>query len=217
MNTNNRHRGLFVTGTDTGVGKTVAAAWLVGQLSGSYWKPIQSGLEGESDTEMVQRLTAGQTFPERFRLIAPLSPHESARLDGITLSLEDFILPVSEKSPLIVEGAGGVMVPLHQDLFMVDLMIYLGLPVILTARTVLGTINHTLLSLESLRRRGLKVVGVILCGPPNQVNREAIVRFGNIPIVAEIPWLEPLTSATLAAIPPDNSLFWQNLHRDFLS
>ncbi|MBF0126443.1 MAG: dethiobiotin synthase [Magnetococcales bacterium] len=196
----NIKRGVFVTGSDTGVGKSVAAAWLVGLLAGAYWKPVQSGLEGESDTGMVRRLTGCVTFPETFRLTHPLSPHEAARLDGLELRLEDFSLPATPH-PLIVEGAGGVLVPLNGEAFMVDLMARLGLPVVLTARTALGTINHTLMSLECLRRRDLAVAGVILSGPPDPANREAIARFGAVPIIAEIPWLAPLTSATLAAVP----------------
>ncbi|MBF0438638.1 MAG: dethiobiotin synthase [Magnetococcales bacterium] len=201
---NDSRQGVFVTGTDTGVGKTVAAAWLVRQWSGGYWKPVQSGLEGESDTQTVQRLAAvlpESLFQETFRLTAPLSPHESARRDGVSIGLEDFILPVG-KRPLIVEGAGGVMVPLNGRELMVDLMVRLGLPVVLVARTALGTINHTLLSLEALRCRQLEVAGVILSGLPNAVNRAAIAYYGKVRILAEIPWLEPLTSAALDDVLP---------------
>ncbi|MEO5333442.1 MAG: dethiobiotin synthase [Magnetococcus sp. YQC-5] len=208
--------GLFVTGTDTGVGKTIAAAWLVQQFKLAYWKPIQSGLDGISDTAMIRSLTTvpdEQILPETWRLTAPLSPHEAARQDGVELHLEQFVLPVSSR-PVIVEGAGGVMVPLNEREFMVDLMVRLTLPVVLTARTALGTINHTLMSLECLRRRGLEVSGVILSGPPNEVNRTAIARFGNVPILAEIPWLDPLTPANLAAVQPSDPTLWKTWLRE---
>ncbi len=216
MNTNNFKRGFFVTGTDTGVGKTVVSAWLVQRLSAAYWKPIQSGLEEESDSNVVGRLTSGLIIPEACRLRAPLSPHEAARRDGVVLNLVDFVLPESEH-PLVVEGAGGVMVPLNdQGVLMVDLMAGLGLPVILTARTALGSINHTLLSLEVLRNRRVPVAGVILSGPPNLVNREAIVRFGAVRVLAEIPWLAPLSATTLAAVPGEGSMEdWQTSRWDF--
>ncbi|MBF0310067.1 MAG: dethiobiotin synthase [Magnetococcales bacterium] len=184
--------GCFVTGTDTGVGKSVAAAWLVRELDGDYWKPVQCGLEdGEGDGERVARLAgvAGERIhPERYRLNLPRSPHEAAAREGITIRLSDFVLPQSVR-PLVVEGAGGVLVPLNDHDFMVDLMRHLGLPVALVARTALGTINHTLLSLEALRRRGVEVAGVILNGDPDVDNRAAICRYGQVEVLGEIPVL----------------------------
>ncbi|MBF0179777.1 MAG: dethiobiotin synthase [Magnetococcales bacterium] len=200
MNIDPPERGLFVTGTDTGVGKSVASAWLAQKWSAAYWKPVQSGLEEESDSDFVRRLSGAPVFPERHRLTQPLSPHEAARRDGVRISLDDFSLPTGKKT-LIVEGAGGVLVPLNDQARMVDLMVRLGLPVLLVARTALGTINHSLMSLECLRARGLEVWGAILSGPPDTVNREAIARFGGVRILAEIPRLEPLTRISLSAIP----------------
>ena len=194
-------RGYFVTGTDTDVGKTVACAYLLRALDADYWKPVQSGLEGETDSEAVQRLTG--LPPERFHasayaLRAPLSPHESARREGVRISLEVFALPKTPRL-LLVEGAGGVLVPLNADALMVDLMRRLGLPVVLVVRSTLGTINHTLLSLEALRVRGLKVAGIVMNGPPNEANRRALEEYGKAEVIAEIPRLEPLNAATLAA------------------
>ncbi|MBF0295717.1 MAG: dethiobiotin synthase [Magnetococcales bacterium] len=200
MNIDPPERGLFVTGTDTGVGKSVAAAWLAQKWSAAYWKPVQSGLEEECDSDFVRRLSGAAVFPERFRLTHPLSPHEAARRDGVHIGLDDFLAPVAP-CPLIVEGAGGVLAPLNDEARMVDLMARLGLPVVLVARTALGTINHSLMSLECLRARGLQVWGAILSGPPDAVNREAIARFGRVRILAEIPRLEPLTRASLMAVP----------------
>lgn len=203
--------GVFVTGSDTGVGKSVAAAWMVSRLSARYWKPVQSGLADESDSALVSRLSgaeSGRVLPETWRLNAPLSPHESARLDGVEIRLTDFLPPPMGERPVVVEGAGGVLVPLNGRDKMIDLMVRLALPVVVVARTALGTINHTLLTLEALRRRDLEVVGVILSGPVNRVNREAIMGFGGVSLLAEIPWLDPLTPEALAAVSPWDGAAW---------
>ncbi|MBF0612576.1 MAG: dethiobiotin synthase [Magnetococcales bacterium] len=196
--------GLFVTGTDTDVGKSVASSWLLHQLRGYYWKPVQSGLQGETDRQMVMRLSGlpGDHFlQERYSLQLPRSPHEAARKEGVTIQLTDFCMP-STPAPLVVEGAGGVMVPLNEHHLMVDLMVHLQLPVVLVCRTALGTINHTLLSLQALRHRGLTVVGVILNGEGDEENLQAIKNYGNVKILAHIPKLSPLDQSNLARIPP---------------
>jgi dethiobiotin synthase len=197
-------RGLFVTGTDTEAGKTVAAAWLVRRLGADYFKPVQAGLEGETDEAVVRRLTdlPDERFhPSTYLLRAPMSPHAAARREGIAIDLDAFRLPGSTR-PVVVEGAGGILVPLHHPATMADLMVKLALPVVLVSRTTLGTINHTLLSLECLRRRGLDVAGVIFSGEPHRENREAIEQFGNVTALAEIPWLDPLDPAALDAVRP---------------
>jgi malonyl-CoA O-methyltransferase len=194
-------KGVFVTGTDTGVGKTVVSAWLMRALDADYWKPVQAGLDGETDTEAVQRLTG---FPEErfhrpaYRLKAALSPHEAAAREGTAIALDAFRLPVTGRT-LVVEGAGGLLVPLNDRAFMTDLMARLGLPALLVAGSGLGTINHTLLSLEALRARGLAVAGVVMNGPANPANRRAIETFGAVAVIAELPLLEPLDGASLAA------------------
>ncbi|MBF0154199.1 MAG: dethiobiotin synthase [Magnetococcales bacterium] len=194
-----RNVGFFVTGTDTDVGKTVATAWLLRRLRGFYWKPIQAGLDGETDTMVVQRLAElpdHHVIPTRHALHLPRSPHLAAARENITIHLTDFHL-ANPPQPLVVEGAGGLLVPINQTALMVDLMARLRLPVIVVARTSLGTINHTLLTLETLRHRGLTVAGVILNGPPDTSNREAIIHYGRVDILAEIPFLETLTGAEL--------------------
>jgi len=197
-------RGLFVTGTDTEVGKTVAAAWLVRRFGADYFKPVQAGLEGETDEAVVRRLTAlpdDHFHPTTYSLKAPMSPHAAARREGIAIDLGAFRLPESSR-PVIVEGAGGILVPLRHPATVADLMVKLALPVVLVSRTTLGTINHTLLSLECLRRRGLEVAGVIFSGAPHRENREAIERFGKVTVLAEIPWLDPLGAAALDTVRP---------------
>jgi dethiobiotin synthase len=197
-------RGIFVTGTGTEVGKTVASAWLMRRLDADYWKPVQSGLEGETDTEVVRRLTGFP--PDRFHASAyetkaPLSPHESARREGRRIELKAFTLP-SAVRPVVAEGAGGVLVPLNEHALMIDLMAQLGLPVVVVALSGLGTINHTLLTLEALHARALEVAGVVMNGPLNQANRRAIEDYGRVRVIAEIPRLDPLNDETLAAVAP---------------
>ncbi|MBF0621764.1 MAG: dethiobiotin synthase [Magnetococcales bacterium] len=198
----NAPNGLFLTGTDTDVGKTVAAAWLLPRMKGNYFKPVQAGLSGETDSQVVQRLSglsSDRFFPGIYDLQRPMSPHESARLEGVEIDMTRFVLPESDR-PLLVEGAGGLMVPLNRDALIIDLMVQLALPVVLVSRTALGTINHTLLSLEALRARGLEVLGVILNGPIHEANRRAIATYGHVRILAEIPHLEPLTHESLRSI-----------------
>ena len=188
-----------VTGTDTGVGKTVVAAGLAGHLRARYWKPVQAGLDEETDSEAVRRLTEGraQVLPEAYRLATPCSPHEAARLDGVRIDPAAFALPAGE-GPLIVEGAGGLMVPINDHTLYVDIFARWNLPVILVARTTLGTINHSLLSLEALQARAIEVAGIIFSGEANPASEEAIVRFGQCEHLGRLPALDPLTPAALA-------------------
>jgi len=184
---------MFITGTDTGIGKTVISAILVAGLKGSYWKPVQSGLEEITDTQWVREKTGlpdNHFHPETYRLRLPISPHASAANEGVRIDLKAFQIPeINESDYLIIEGAGGVMVPLNEHLFMLDLMKRIDIPILLVAGSSLGTINHTLLSLEQLRTRNLEVLGVVMNGPKNSGNREAIEHYGNIPVLAEV---EPL-------------------------
>ncbi len=208
-----RHRapaiGYIVTGTDTGVGKTVVAAILTLGLDAEYWKPVQSGVDGlaglSTDSECVARWTglpAGRLRPEAYRLALPASPHLSAAREGVSIRLPRLTLPATRR-PLVVEGAGGILVPLNGRKLMVDLMAQLRLPVILVARASLGTINHTLLSLEALRARRLPVAGVVVNGPANgadlAANVAAIQHYGQARILAVLPLLPALTPAGLRA------------------
>ena len=213
-------RGVFVTGTDTGVGKTVVSAALVSRLRGRfaasdrplrYWKPVQTGIEQDDDTAEVTRLggTGFDVHGQGVRLPLPLSPHLSARLANTHIDLASLLDGVvDELSPVrwIVEGAGGVLVPINERDLMADLMARLQLPVLIVARSGLGTINHTLLSIEALRRRGLPLAGVVMNGPETPHNRAAIERYGGVNVIAEIPWLPSVTRATLRAIEPELDL-----------
>jgi malonyl-CoA O-methyltransferase len=195
--------GVFVTGTDTGVGKTVVAACLAQAWRAGYWKPIQTGTAtGDEDTATVAALAgvpADRIVAPVYALQAPLSPHAAAELEGITITMDAIVLPTIPP-PLVVEGAGGILVPLNARNFMVDLMAKLALPIVLVARSTLGTINHTLLSLAALRARSLPVAGVIVNGPPNAGNRSAIEDFGQVRILAELPCVDPLHAAALVEL-----------------
>lgn len=189
----------IVTGTDTDVGKTVVAAGLAAHLRARYWKPVQAGLEGETDSETVARLAAGkaEVLPEAYRLTTPCSPHEAARIDGVTIDPARLALPPGN-GPLVVEGAGGVLVPHAEDLLAADLFVLWGLPAILVARTELGTINHSLLSLEALRARGITVHGIVFSGEANPASEKAIICIGGVRNLGRLPRLDPLTAETLA-------------------
>lgn len=191
---------IFVTGTDTGIGKTVVSALLSAGLQASYWKPIQSGLKEETDTEFVKRVADvpdERILEERYRLTEPLSPHASAAIDGISISLDDFQLPEFSGDHLVVEGAGGLLVPINGQDMIIDLIQKLEVPVLLVVRSELGTLNHTFLSLEALRHRNIPVLGVIMNGPKNESNRKAIEKYGEIEVVGE---LEPIATINATSL-----------------
>jgi len=193
--------GYFVTGTDTNVGKTVLSALLVAALDGVYWKPIQTGAVEGTDRDSVRAWTEASEdrLPvERYRFDPPVSPHLAARQAGVRIDLENFHLPAGPKGRRwIVEGAGGVMVPLNERDLMRDLIQRIGFPAIVAARTALGTINHTLLTLAALREERLPVYGVALIGDENLENRRAIEYYGDVRILGRIPRLEKISRASL--------------------
>jgi dethiobiotin synthetase len=193
--------GYFVTGTDTNVGKTVLSALLVAALDAVYWKPVQTGASEGTDRESVRtwsEATDDRLPLERFRFDPPVSPHLASREAGIPIALDAFHLPEAPAGrQWIVEGAGGVMVPLNERELMRDLIRRIGFPVIVAARTSLGTINHTLLTLAALREARLPICGVALIGDENIENRRAIEHYGNVRVVGHIPILENINRAAL--------------------
>ena len=191
-----------VTGTDTGIGKTVFAAALTGAIGARSWKPVQAGLDedGISDSARVARLAGvapERVLPEAYRLATPCSPHRAAEIDGVAIDPARLVVPAVE-GPLVIEGAGGVLVPLTRTMTYADMFARWGLPVVLVARTALGTINHTLLSLEALRHRGVPVHGVAFVGKPNEDTEVTIAAMGDARRLGRLPHLEPLTPETLA-------------------
>jgi dethiobiotin synthetase len=187
-----------VTGTDTGIGKTVVAAALAGHLGARYWKPVQAGLDDGGDRETVAALSGQTVLPEAYRLGTPCSPHQAAAIDGVTIDPARLALPEGD-GPLVIEGAGGVLVPLSEELLYAELFARWGLPVVLVARTSLGTINHSLLSLEALRARQVPVAGIAFVGEENRESERVICAIGQVRRLGRLPWLDPLDAARLHA------------------
>ena len=192
---------IVVTGTDTGIGKTVFSAALAGALDAFYWKPVQAGLDEETDHDTVARLsglTRERVLREAYRLKTPASPHLAARLDGVTIDAEALPLPDVDK-PLVVEGAGGLMVPLTETVTYIDVMKRWSAPVVLCARTSLGTINHSLLSVEALRARNIPLLGIAFIGDENAESERIICKMGEVKRLGRLPHLAPLSAETLRA------------------
>ncbi len=193
---------IIVTGTDTGVGKTVFAAGLAGALGAAYWKPVQAGMDedGCSDSLRVQALSgldADRVLPEAYRLKTPCSPHRAAEIDGVVIDPARLAIPRIAGS-LVIEGAGGVLVPLTRELTYADMFARWQVPAVLVARTALGTINHSLMSIEALRARGVPILGVAFVGEGNEDSEATIAVMGNVRRLGRLPLLEPLEKAKLA-------------------
>jgi dethiobiotin synthetase len=192
--------GYFVTGIGTEVGKTVVSACLVRALNAYYWKPVQAGDLHCTDMDRVRQWTelpAERMFPEKWALQLPASPHAAAAEEGARIELHDFTLPQCS-GPLIVEGAGGLYVPLNDTHTMLDLIVHLGLPVVLVSRHYLGSINHTLLSLAALRSRGVQDIRLVFNGKEHPTTEEAIRKHGNIEPWFRMPELANVTAAAIA-------------------
>ena len=192
---------IVVTGTDTDVGKTIFAAALVGALDGYYWKPVQAGLDGETDSELVQSLSglpAERILPEVYRLTTAASPHLAAERDGVVLDIEGLAgAPLSHERAVVIEGAGGLLVPLSRSYLQIELFARWRAPVVLVAATRLGTINHSLLSIEALRRRSIPLLGVAFVGDENADSQRTIVEMGGVRRLGRLPIVDPLDSETL--------------------
>jgi dethiobiotin synthetase len=194
---------LFVTGTDTNVGKTVLSALLVAGLNGTYWKPIQTGASEGTDREQVMRwadIPESRTIAESYCFEPPVSPHLAAEMNGAAIELSRIRKPHVAAPPLVVEGAGGVMVPINASQTMLDLMLHLRAPVVVASRTALGTINHTVLTVQALRGAGVGLQGVVMIGEENKDNERAIERYGAVPIVGRIPVLTCICYKTLLQV-----------------
>ena len=189
---------IFITGTDTHVGKTLISSWIALHTGFSYFKPIQTGTRDGSDSLEVHKQSDTKIYPESYAYKEPLSPHLAAKLENDMIDIEKIVLPPSPN--LIIEGAGGVLVPINDTYLMVDLIKKLGAPVILVARTTLGTINHTLLSLEALRSRNIAVLGVIMNGEKNPQNSHSIELYGRTPVLAEFPKLDSVSMNMLKSV-----------------
>jgi len=189
---------IIVTGTDTGIGKTIFAAGLTQALVATYWKPIQAGLSDETDSEVVARLSGQPTLHETYRLNLPASPHLSAEAEGMIIDPNRLKIP-NVSGPLVIEGAGGLMVPINRNALFLDVFADWQVPVILCARTQLGTINHTLLSLRALQHAGCPVIGVAFIGDAEPEVEQTICDFGKTRHLGRLPMMEHLTPRTLRA------------------
>jgi len=189
---------IVVTGTDTDAGKTVFSAALAGALGATYWKPVQAGLDGGTDAARAAALGVTRVLPEAYRLNTPCSPQRAAEIDGVTIEL-DRLTPPDVDGPLVVEGAGGVLVPVTRDVLFADLFARWAHPVVLVARTALGTINHSLLSIEALRARGVPILGVAFTGDTNEDSEATIAAIGGVKRLGRLPRLERLDADMLRA------------------
>ena len=190
---------IVVTGTDTDIGKTVFAAALAGALGAHYWKPVQAGLDDGSDAQRVAALSglpADHILPEAYRLTTPCSPHRAAEIDGVTIDPAALNPPAIR--PLVIEGAGGALVPVTRELLYADLFATWGLPVVIVARTGLGTINHSLLTIEALRNRDVPILGTAFVGDTVKDSEATIVAIGGVRRLGRLPWIDPLYPVALA-------------------
>jgi dethiobiotin synthetase len=192
---------IVVTATGTDIGKTVFAAALTAALDGCYWKPVQAGLDDGSDLERVGRLSglpADRLLPEAYRLTTPCSPHRAAEIDGVTIDVDALDPPPCDR-PLVIEGAGGVLVPLTRQATIADLIARWKLPTVLVAATSLGTISHCLTAIEALRVRGVDIRGIAFVGDAAEDSETTIAAMGGVKRLGRLPIVSQLEPATLAA------------------
>ncbi|GHT92734.1 hypothetical protein FACS1894122_06950 [Alphaproteobacteria bacterium] len=192
----------WIVGTDTDVGKTTVSVWICRHITCSYWKPVQTGCivdefgaSVSSDSSYVRSLTDAKIHPESYVFRNPLSPYMAAARENRKIDISKIIIPQDKN--LLIEAAGGLYVPLNDDMFYIDFIESTKLPIILVARSGLGTINHTCLSIEALRRRGMPLLGVIVNGEANPDNVQAIEKFAKIMVFAELHKLEKIDGNTL--------------------
>lgn len=189
---------VFITGTDTNIGKTLISAWICMHTNYAYWKPIQAGILPQTDTEYIKKITQCKTYKESYVFNAALSPHLAAKFENTKINIDNIIPPQS--SNIIIEGAGGVLVPITNNHYMLDLIKYLNANVILVARSNLGTINHTLLTINALKNIGINLLGIIMNGEKNLENKKAIEYYGKAKVLHEFPHINSLNMNDLSDI-----------------
>lgn len=206
-----KQKNILITGTDTDIGKTVFASGLAAALEASYWKPIQAGLADGTDSQTVTELSRRPILPEAYSLNTPASPHYAAELDGVEIEIDELGIPRLEQGGyLIIEAAGGLMVPLKRPengdggLLAIDLFAKWKVDTILCARTSLGTINHTLLSIKALKDVGIPIMGIVFIGDENIDSQKTIIEFAQVPNLGRLPVLNPLTRESLLQAMNDN-------------
>ena len=199
MSSHNNIFKFIICGTDTDIGKTLISSFFVKGLNSFYWKPIQSGIEAQSDSQTVEQLaqlSKEKIIKEAYVFTKPLSPHWAAEIDQKTINFEKLRLPKVSGS-LIVETAGGLMVPITRNFLQIDQIKEWDLPVILVCKSSLGTLNHTLLSIEALNRRNIEILGLVVNGEKHLDNPKTLVDFSGIPLIAEFPYIKKMNSNNL--------------------
>lgn len=192
---------LFITGPGTDIGKTVASAVLVEKLKADYWKPVQSGDLDNTDTDKVRKLVQNPIsvfHKESYRLTQPYSPHKSAELDGNRIKSENIVLPQTTNR-LLVEGAGGLMVPLNEEFYIIDLIQKINAEVVFVIKHYLGSINHTILSLDALKARNIRIKGLIINGERDSYSERAISSYTDCKMLGYIPHIENLNPGNIAS------------------
>lgn len=195
---------IFVTGTDTNVGKTLVSSWLCLHTNYDYFKPIQTGNQEGTDSKFITQYTSAFVHPETYSYKAPLSPHVSAELEGETIDIARIQKPANPN--VIIEGAGGVLVPINKSVLMIDLIAQMNIPTLIVSRSTLGTINHTLLTIEALKNRNIPILGIVMNGINHPESVEAIAFYGKIPILITLPFLTEVSQAELYKIPLPKAL-----------
>ncbi|MBL1406596.1 MAG: dethiobiotin synthase [Hyphomicrobiales bacterium] len=190
-------KSIIITGTDTDIGKTIFAAALTAALGATYWKPIQAGLAEETDSQLVERLSGQEILPEAYRLNTPASPHVAAEIDGLEIDLDKLQLP-KISGALIVEGAGGLMVPVTRQTTYLNIFAKWKAPIVLCARTSLGTINHSLLSVFALKNAGCEILGIAFIGDENKDSEQTICEMGQVKRLGRLPRIADLNSENLS-------------------
>ena len=196
-----------ICGTDTDIGKTLISSFFVRGLNASYWKPIQSGIESQTDSQIVEKLTKvnkEKIINEAYVFTKPVSPHWAAEIDQRIINLMFLKLPKVYGS-LIIETAGGLMVPITRNFLQIDQIEKWGLPIILVCKSGLGTINHTLLSIEALKKRNINILGLVINGEKHLDNPKTLFEFSGIPIIAEFPYIQKIDSNNL-------DIMWKELN-----
>ena len=199
---------IIIAGIHTGIGKTVCSAVICQALGYDYWKPVQAGELNDSDSIFIKRNVSNPlctVHPERYQLTIPASPHYAAALEGVEIKPADFLLPYTTNS-MVVETAGGIMSPLSNSFLNIDLMQQLNLPVILVSNNYLGSINHTLLTVEAMQKRNLEVAGLVFCGHEFSSTRDFILQYTKLPLLFSIPQFDTINEAVIASFAKTISL-----------
>ena len=185
----------FITGTDTSVGKTLFCSILMNKFHYNYWKPIQTGNKNDNDTIYIKKICkipSNRFYKPAFSFRKSLSPHQAAKYENVSINLNNIKKPITN-NPLIIEGVGGILVPLNNKNLIIDLIKKLKFPVIIVSRSTLGTINHTLMTIKILRQNKIKIYGVVLNGVMNKKNAQSIEHFGKVKVLAQIPFFKKIS------------------------